>query len=309
VKIERLIGMQNGIWPVEKACLSTRKDLPMFMPALRRGLFWVMLFAALGVLRDPSAAAEVVRVGGTGSGLGTIRLLSQAFEKKHPGITVRVLPSVGSSGAIKAVSHGALEIGLVSRRLRPEEQKLGLRIVDYATTPFVLVTGKRVNSAGLSHDELVLIYRGKTRSWPNGERIRVVLRPAADADTMVARGISSEMSAAMDSALSREGLMMALTNQEALDIIEKTPGSLGFSSLAQIRTENRSVKMLSYNGVNPSLKNLANGAYPLSLKFTLVTRPDLSSAGRHFIDFVRSRHGSMILEKTGSLLLGSGEGF
>jgi phosphate transport system substrate-binding protein len=113
------------------------------------------------------------------------------------------------------------------------------------------------------------------------------------------------MSAAMDAALSREGMLMALTNQEALDIIEKTPGSIGFSSLAQIKTENRSLKMLSYNGVRPNTKSHANGTYPLSLKFSLITKPERSPAVRHFIDFVRSHQGSMILEKSGNVPIGS----
>lgn len=275
----------------------------MLIPDFRRGLFWVMLFAVSGFLQNPFAAdAEVIRIGGTGSGLGMIRILSDAFEKKHPGMTVKVLPSIGSSGAIKAVSQGALDIGLISRPLRPEELKLGLRVVDYATTPFVLVVGKNVNIAGLNHKELVKIYRGEARTWPNGERVRVVLRPVADADTIVARGMSPEMSSAMDAALSREGMIMALTNQEALDILEKTPGSIGFATLAQIKAEHRSLKILSFNGVNPSAKKLTNGAYPLSLKLSFATKPESTAASRRFIDFVRSREGRMILEKSGNTL-------
>ena len=269
----------------------------------RLGLFFMAIAGLL--MAPPAAVAEVIRIGGTGSGLGTIRLFTAAFEKKHPGIKVKVLPSIGSSGAIKAVSQGALDIGLISRQFKTEELKLGLKVVDYAKTPFVFVTGKKVNITGLSHAELVKIYKGEMKSWPNGDRVRVVLRPAADADTIIVRDISSEMSAAMDAALSREGMLMALTNQEALDIIEKTPGSIGFSSLAQIKTENRSLKMLSYNGVLPNTKSLANGTYPLSLKLSLITRPDRSSAVRHFIDFVRSHQGSMILEKSGNVPIGS----
>jgi phosphate transport system substrate-binding protein len=109
------------------------------------------------------------------------------------------------------------------------------------------------------------------------------------------------MSAAMDSALSREGMLMALTNQESLDLIEKTPGSLGLSSLSQILAENRSVKMLSYNGVPPRTNSLAAGAYKISLQFSFITKPEESPLVRHFIDFVHSQEGRAILKRKGNL--------
>jgi len=265
----------------------------------RMGIFFLAVAAFL--TNQPAAVAEVIRIGGTGSALGTISLLTTAFEKRHPGIKITILPSIGSSGAIKAVSLGALDIGLVSRELKPAELELGLLIASYARTPFVFVAGKNVPVSGLRHEELVKIFKGEIWKWPDGGRVRLVLRPAADADTIIVRDISSEMSVAMAGALSREGMLMALTNQEALDLMEKTPGSVGFSSLSQIKSENRSLKMLSYNGVSPSAKSLENGTYPLSLKLSLITKPERSPSVRRFIDFVRSPEGRIILTKTGNV--------
>lgn len=262
----------------------------------------LVFLTVAGLLANLSSAdAEVIRIGGTGSALGTVRLLSSAFSKKHPDSKVVVLPSIGSSGAIKAVSQGALDIGLISRELKPEELSLGLRVSSFARTPFVFAAGRSVPVSGLTHDDLQKILKGEVLKWPNGERIRFVLRPAADADTIIARSISSQISNALDIALAREGMLMALTNQEALDLMEQTPGSLGFSSLSQIMAENRSLKMLSYNGVSPATKNLAAGTYPLSLKISYITQPEVSPSVRHFIDFVLTKEGQMILKQTGNL--------
>jgi phosphate transport system substrate-binding protein len=163
------------------------------------------------------------------------------------------------------------------------------------------VAERKVPVSNLSHEDLVKIYKGEMNSWPNGERIRIVLRPAIDADNIIARGISSEMSAANDKALAREGMLMALTNQEAMEIIEKTPGAVGFSSLAQILAEARTAKILSYNGVFPSRRSLLNGTYSLSLNFAFVTKPDRSQEEQCFIDFVNSPGGRAILEKSGCI--------
>jgi phosphate transport system substrate-binding protein len=243
--------------------------------------------------------AEVIRIGGTGSGLGTMRLLASEFENKYPDISVKVLPSIGSSGAISAISKDALEIGLISRELKQDELKFGLRVTEFSRTPFVLVSERHVPVSNLSHEDLVKIYSGETKSWPNGERIRIILRPAADADTLIARGISLGMSAAIEKVLAREGMLMALTNQESMDLIEKTPGAIGFSSLAQLLSEGRTAKVLSYNGVFPNSNSFLKGTYPLSLKFALITRPDRSPAEQCFINFVQSPQGRSILEKSG----------
>jgi phosphate transport system substrate-binding protein len=263
----------------------------------------VLVFLTVaGFLMNVSPAfADVIRISGTGSALGTITLLSSAYSKRHPECKVHVLQSIGSSGAIKAISQGALDIGLISRKLKPEELRLGLLVTSVARTPFVFAVGRSVPVSGVTHGDLLKILKGEILKWPNGERIRVVLRPAADADTIIARSISPEMRVAIDNALAREGMLMALTSQEALDLIEKTPGSFGFSSLSQIESENRSIKMLSYNGVSPTAKNIATGAYPHSMKFSLITKPDVSPSVRQFIDFVRSKEGQMLLKKTGNL--------
>lgn len=279
-----------------------RKDWLMLKPDSHLARLVLVFLAVAGLLTNVSpAAAEVMRIGGTGSALGAITLLSSVYSKKHPDSKVRVLPSIGSSGAIKAISQGALDIGLISRELKPEELRLGLQVTSYARTPFVFAVRRGVPVSGITHDDLLKILKGEILKWPNGERIRVVLRPSADADTIFVRNISPEMSVAIDNALAREGMIMALTNQEALDLLEKTPGSLGFSSLSQIESENRSLKMLSYNGVSPSTKNLATGAYPHSMKFSLITKPGVSPSVRQFIDFVLSKEGQNILKTIGNL--------
>jgi len=265
------------------------------------GIMLMIGLLAHGPLSSQAGAAEVIKVGGMGTALGSMRQIIAAFEKRYPGTAVRLMPSVGSSGAIKAVAEGALDIGLVGRPLKPEEQNPGLLVMEYARTPFVFAVNKSVKTPGLTSDDLVRIYRGEMQTWPNGERIRVVLRPFSDADTIFARTISPEMSAAIDDALAREGMIMAATNQECHDILDRTPGSLGFSSLTQILTEEHPLRPLTYNGTAPSVKAIAKGTYPLVKTLSLLTRAKQTPAVRRFVSFVLSAEGKAILERTGNL--------
>jgi phosphate transport system substrate-binding protein len=250
-----------------------------------------------------AAVLEPLRISGTGSSLGALRQLAEAFEKAHPDQPVRIFPSVGSSGAIKAVADGALDIGISGRPLQPAEQAGGLLALAYARTPFVFAVGPRVGATGLTAAELARIYRGEVSAWPDGERIRLVLRPRTDVDTLYVRSISGELDAAMEVALGREGLLMAATNQDCNDALNHTPGSLGPSTLTQLLTENRPIRALAWNGVAPTLEHLASGAYPLSKPLRLVVRTSPSAAVRRFIAFLGTPTAARILERTGNLPL------
>lgn len=259
------------------------------------------LLLAIFILRSPALAEENIKIGGVGSALGSMRLLAAAFEKSHPGVKVTILPSLGSSGAFKAMVKGAIDIGLSGRPMKEEELKLGLLMSEYAKTPFVFITKRDVNIADISTEKIIKIYKGELETWPDGKRIRPVLRPAGDSDTLILAGISPEMGKAVETALSRHGMLIAITDQENADLIEKTPGAFGASTLAQIISEKRLLKILSYNGVTPSAGTLANGTYPLFKPFFIVTTRDVSAPVRQFIDFIRSPAGRKILEKSGSM--------
>ena len=60
----------------------------------------------------PAAADQVVTVSGTGSALGSIHLLSVPFMKANPRVRIEVLPVLGTTGSVKAVLAGKLDIGV-----------------------------------------------------------------------------------------------------------------------------------------------------------------------------------------------------
>ena len=257
--------------------------------------------ALLALAASGARAEEVLRVSGTGTALGTLNRLSVAFEKASPGDRVQRLPSLGSSGALKAVAEGAIELAISGRPLKADEKGLGLVAMEYARTPFVFAVGPRAGVAGITSGEAVRIYRGELQSWPNGERVRLVLRPRADVDSSIIGAISPEMAAALEVALLREGMLVAATNQECNDILVRTPGSVGPTSLTQILTEGQAVTALAWNGVAPTVQNLASGAYPLHKVLLVVMRPSPPPIVRRFLRFLGTAEARRILEQTGNL--------
>jgi phosphate transport system substrate-binding protein len=178
-----------------------------------------------------------------------------------------------------------------------------LSAVEYAQTPLVFVTRKDVKVSNLTTDEIVKIYQGKIGVWPGNVQIRIILRPAGDTDTSITKGISPGMSEALAVAAARPGMVTALTDQENADLLENTPGSFGVSTLTQIIAEKRTMKALSFNGVAPSTKNLANGPYTLVKPFLLVTAKEVSPSAQKFLDYLKTPEARRILEKTGNIVV------
>jgi phosphate transport system substrate-binding protein len=254
-----------------------------------------------GTLSAAVQAEDVVRVGGAGSGLGAMKILAEAFERSHPGTRIKVLPSLGSSGGIKALVHGALDVAVSGRPLKGEELKTGVVAVELARTPFVFVVHNKVNKRDITTRELEMIYNGQLLKWPDGTRIRLVLRPASDTDSIIIGTISTKLEQAVKAASVRHDMIMEVTDQEAAEAVSKIPGALGASTIAQIETEKLPLKVLSFNGITPTLDALAAGRYPVTKPLYLVTAPKTPTAALQFVQFTRSAQGRAILAQTGAL--------
>ena len=264
--------------------------------ALPRRLFFALLVATLFCSH---ALAEEIKIGGTGNALGAIRLLGDAFGEKYPQIKVTVLSSLGSSGALKAVPKGAVDIGVSSRAVTDEERVAGAVSSEYARSLTVLAVPTKARVTAITRQQIADIFSGKLSQWPDGTAIRPVLRQPGDDNIRQIKSLSPEIAQALVAAEQRSGLAFAVTDQEAADKIESIPGAFGVSTLALIVSEGRSLRALKLDGVEPTVSNGESGAYPIVKRFFFVTKPTRSALVQQFITFVASPDGREILARTG----------
>ncbi|OGU17341.1 MAG: hypothetical protein A2076_03825 [Geobacteraceae bacterium GWC2_53_11] len=261
----------------------------------------VVLMTVVGALPIVVVAETIVTVGGTGSALGTMKQLAGLYEKTHPGVRIRILPSLGSTAGIKAVLDGGINLGVASRPLKQNEQQQGAVAVEYARSPFVFITNATSSKKDITVPELERIYTDPAPHWPDGSRIRLILRPEKDIDTSMVRSLSPAMEQAMKAVHARPGMIQAISDQESTDAVVKTPGALGCATLSEIISEKRPVNILTFNGVKPDVKNIANGIYPLFKSMYVVIAPKTPPVARDFAAFVNSRLAGRILSATGNL--------
>ncbi|NTV13358.1 MAG: solute-binding protein [Desulfobulbaceae bacterium] len=266
---------------------------------IKMGLLCTALLVGL-VLEAGAVTPEVITVGGTGTAIGVMKQLGALYEKKHPEVHIEVLPSLGTTGAVKAVLAGAIGLGVTGRALNEEERQAGALEVELARTPFIFVTPGKTGKERLASRELEDLFSGKTTLWPSGERVRLILRPAREASTLILKAMSPRMAEAVDLALAREGMIFAATDQEAAEAVLKTPGGLATSTLTQVVTEQLPLTVLALNGVTPSPKALAAGTYNLFKPLFIVTTRKTTAAAKRFADFLRSREAQPLLEQAGN---------
>jgi phosphate transport system substrate-binding protein len=266
------------------------------------GSRFVAVVTVLAFLAPAVFAEETVTISGTGGGIGPMKLMGEAFARKYPGVKVNVLPSTGSTGGIKAVTAGKLDISVSSRRIKEEEKVPGLVEEPYAKTAFIFATSSSNPAEGFSLSEIQDIYSGKKTSWPDGKKIFLVIRPSADAFTVFLENLSPGMKIALESAQKMPGVFTGITDQDAADQIERTPGSFGVTSYSLVASEKRKIKPLAVDGISPVGKNGVNGKYPYFMTFRLVYREGRNTgAVGNFIDFIGSKDGEKIQRMSGHI--------
>jgi phosphate transport system substrate-binding protein len=260
----------------------------------------LVTIAAAFATAEARAEEKPLRVGGTGSAIAAFHRLGESFRASPGGLPLDVFPSLGSTGALRALTEGAIDVAIVGRPLTPAEALLPVVAREFARTPFAFAVNRRLPVTGLTPDELVRIYRAETTRWPGGERVRIVMRSASDTDTLLLRAVSPAMSAAVDAALARPGMLVAITNAECNEMIERTPGAIGPTTLLQVGAEPHGLRLLAWNGVPPTLETMRRGTYPIVKHLRVVVRRDPSPEVRRLLAFLASPAASEVLVRLGA---------
>jgi len=261
-------------------------------------------FVSLFILFTSTAIAETIVIGGSGTDLATFKLLANKFHELNPSINVKLLPSIGSGGGIKAVGKGKIALCLMSRAPKNKEKTEGLIFKHYAQTPFVFSTHKDAEVDNLTTQNILDIYSGKMTHWSDGYQIKPILRPSKDSDITILVNNFKDFDKIINRAYQRRGFPIALTDQEAAQQIATIQGAIGTTTLALIKTEDKPIKAIKHNGIEPSPENIKSGHYKLYKDLYLCYDKNKSTDSlKRFVSFVNSNGGRTILQKTGHRII------
>jgi len=246
-------------------------------------------------------APETLIFAGCDANIPLTRLLARAFMQRHPEVSIQ-LETVGSTNGVALTAAGAVQIGLVSRRLRASEEGLGLAFRPYAMTAVIIGADPDVPDVTLAATDLLSFYRGMKHQWASGREIVLLTREEGDS-SIVSLKESLPGFADAYAAESHPRHWTVLYSEPAMhEALLTVPFALGLSDLGTITIERLPIRALSIDGIAPTLENIASGRYPFTKTLGLVWHEDtLPDSARAFVEFVQSDDGAGILTSHGYL--------
>ena len=254
---------------------------------------WVALAVMIVICSSPSEG-ETVTVGGSGAAYEFLRRVSSEFTRRT-GIEVEIILRLASSGALRAMADGVIDLA-VSAQLPTDQQKAGgLKVVFTLRTPWVWATSHPAPQSMTVADIVQAYATGKV--WSDGTPVRVMLRAKQSIDTVLMEEIFPGLAAAMDAARLRPDIPVTSLDPDNADLAERAPGSLTGITLLQAVSEKRKLHFVPLDGVEPTLENFDSGRYKYAKALSFVVPANLKVAAERFIAFVQSSDGQEIFRR------------
>lgn len=156
----------------------------------------------------------------------------------------------------------------------------------------------------LTSEQITAVYHGEITNWSElGGRNQEILafqRPKNSGSQTMMEYFMGDVSLKEPQTYEKVDAMMGVIHEVAQYANEK--GAIGYSFryfLEELGQE-KNVKIVSINGVYPTIENIENGSYPLTTNVCLVTRKnDPNPNVQKMTEFILSDDGQEIIRKTG----------
>lgn len=226
---------------------------------------------------------------------------TEAFKKMHKDLSITV-KKTGSGDGAAALVDGRCDIAAMSRFMKEKEFR---KAVDNGVMPVAhaiamdgvcLVVHPSNPVSGLSTEQIRQIYTGQVTNWKSvgGADMPIV---AISRDTSSGT-YETFHNLVMNNEKMAGSVEYVNSNPQTHARVKTTAGAVGYVGLGFVDND---VKALKVDGVMPTRKTIASGAYPVSRPLFLFTNgyPELGSTVHAFCSFHLSEQGQDILEQKG----------
>ncbi|NUK30920.1 phosphate ABC transporter substrate-binding protein PstS family protein [Parageobacillus sp. VR-IP] len=212
------------------------------------------------------------------------------FMEKYPDVSITVQGG-GSGTGVNQVTAGAVQIGnsdVPSAEKLEDKSKAG-ELIDHkvAGIAFALVVNKDVNVDSLTVKQIQDIFSGKITNWKDvggkDEKINIINRPASSGTRA-----TFEKTVMKDVKINEAIGTVQDSNGAVEQAINSTPGSISYVAMSYLIGENKDLKTLKIDGVEPTIENIKTEKYPFWSYEYMITKGEPKDAVRGFIDYVKS---------------------
>jgi len=180
-----------------------------------------------------------------------------------------------------------------------------LKLVPIGREAFVFFVNKENTVENLTIDNIRGIYSGKVRNWKElhgiNQKIRAFQRPENSGSQTIFEKIMGSIPIIKPLRENVSRGMGDIINQVA--VYRNFPNAIGYSFLyfsTEMLSNNR-IKLLSIDGVYPSVRTIQDNTYPFSGNFyaIYIDSDEINKNVKPFIDWILSRQGQALIAKTG----------
>ena len=240
---------------------------------------------------------------------------AEEYKKINPQVSVAV--SGGGSGTgIAALINGTVDIANSSRAIKPEEREEAQKNSQKEVNEFVVgVDALAVfvhpsnPLTGLSLEEIACIY-GKEGTCEKWSDVRGTIVPGCQ-DNQIIRVSRQSNSGTFqyfrEAILGKKkdlklGSMDLNGSKEGIDLVEKTPCSIGYSGMGYLSKHVKALcvsKTKDSECIEPNLKNAISKSYPISRDLYMYTLGTPSKFIQEYMDWTQSPEAEQITIKAG----------
>ncbi|MEK7953884.1 phosphate ABC transporter substrate-binding protein [Luteolibacter soli] len=255
------------------------------------------LFA--GAMLAASASAQNISIKGSDTlGAKLVPQLAESFSAKNKGVKFDIAAE-GSSTAFPALANGTAQIGMSSRKAKPEEitaaraKGIKLNEVEACHDMIVVIVNKANGIKALTKDQVAKIFTGQVKDWSEvggtPGPISIYTRNTAsgtykDWQTLAMKGRNYP-----DSAQKLAG------NEQIAQEVAKNKNGVGYVGLAYSKASG--VADITIEGVEPVAANATKYAYSRACYYYIPETADATA--KAFVEFATGAEGQKIAERLG----------
>lgn len=245
-------------------------------------------------------APATLRIAGAGGASAVLASLAEEYSTQFDDIKFVFLDGSGSSGGVKGVNSGVLDIGAMSRAPKEAELATGIAYESFAEDRVSIVVSPDVIISDLTSVQIKGIFTGEITNWsevngPNAA-IKVVVREESDSNTAILRaGILGQEE------FSRSAVVMT-SESDTKAALDHSTQSVGYIAYSGFVIDQLKVNVVSIDGHHPTV---GGNLYPLAPRVLGVAYlPANEDQVKKFVNFIKGSTAGEVLVKRG--LIGGG---
>lgn len=255
------------------------------------------LFA--GAMLAATAGAQTISIKGSDTlGAKLVPQLSEKFRAKNPGVKFEIAAE-GSSTAFPALANGTAQIGMSSRKAKPDEitaartKGIKLNEIEACHDMIVVLVNKSNPVKKLTKDQVAKIFTGAVKDW---SEVGGAPGPISIYTRNTASGTYKDwQSLAMGGKNYAKNSQKLAGNEQIAEEVSRNKNGIGYVGLAY--AGKNGTQPVTIDGVEPVAANARKYAYARACYLYVPESADAMT--KAFVEFATSSEGQKIAENLG----------